>query len=437
MPRRVLMVSPHFPPDTSAGAHRVRLLAPHLPRFGWEPTVLAVDPRDVETRLDPGLAALVPADLRVIRARAWPARWTRRLGVGDLGLRALRGLHRAAGDLLARERFDAVFITIFPTYPAILGPILKRRFGAPFVLDYIDPWVGEWGRTVGGGPNGHADAKSRLSRALAARLEPRVARAAAAITAVSEGTYEAVRARHPELAATPCAAIPFGGEAADFGAARRAAPARRLWDPGDGDVHLVYVGTLLPLGIETLRAVLAAARLVRRGPARPRLRLHFVGTSNQTSADAPARVGPIAREMGVADMVTEIAPRVDYLDALRAHLDADAVLLMGSSERHYTASKLYPALLSGRPIVAAFHEASSVVEILRRAGRPPAVRLVTYGDAERAESRSGAIADALSDLAADPAGGAGGIDPAVLDECSAEAMARRLAGVLDGVIARR
>ena len=38
--RRVLMVSPHFPPDTTAGAHRVRLLAPHLAAHGWEPTVV-------------------------------------------------------------------------------------------------------------------------------------------------------------------------------------------------------------------------------------------------------------------------------------------------------------------------------------------------------------------------------------------------------------
>ena len=52
--RRVLMVSPHFPPDTNAAAHRVRLLAPHLPQFGWEPVVVAVDPDGYEGRLDSG-----------------------------------------------------------------------------------------------------------------------------------------------------------------------------------------------------------------------------------------------------------------------------------------------------------------------------------------------------------------------------------------------
>jgi hypothetical protein len=66
------MVSPHFPPDTSAGAHRVRLLAPHLAALGWRPTVVTVEPGGYEGRLDAELAALVPADLEVVRAPALP-----------------------------------------------------------------------------------------------------------------------------------------------------------------------------------------------------------------------------------------------------------------------------------------------------------------------------------------------------------------------------
>ena len=164
--RRLLMISPHFPPDSSAGTHRVRLLAPHLSGYGWEPTVLTVAEQDYEGRLDPDLASLVPASLRVVRARALSAHLTRAVGLGDLGLRALPGLRRAAWDLLERDRFDAVFITIYPTYPAVLGPMIKRRFGMPFVLDYQDPWVGAWGRDVGGGANGAVDFKSRSTRAI-------------------------------------------------------------------------------------------------------------------------------------------------------------------------------------------------------------------------------------------------------------------------------
>ena len=53
MSRRVLMVSPHFPPDSSAATHRVRLLAPAVAAMGWEPTVLTLTPESYEGALEP------------------------------------------------------------------------------------------------------------------------------------------------------------------------------------------------------------------------------------------------------------------------------------------------------------------------------------------------------------------------------------------------
>ena len=432
---RVLMVSPHFPPDTSAGAHRVRLLAPHLPQYGWEATVVSVDPRDYESRLDLGLAELVPPSLRVIRCRALPVHWTRRIGVGDLGLRAFHGLRRTCAALLRSERFDAVFITIYPSYPALLGPILKRKFELPFVLDYQDPWVGAWGETVGGGPNGKPDLKSWFSRTVAMRLEPRTARAADAITAVSSGTYEAIRLRNPDLQQTPCVAIPLGGEPADFDHLRAQPWGNKYFDPNNGQCHICYMGTLLPLGFETLRAVLKAVALLRqrRPELYARLRLCFFGTSNQSTADAPQRVVPVARALGVSDCVVEVAPRIDYLDALTVQTQATAILMMGSSESHYTASKLYPGLLAKRPILAVYHEASSVVEILRHAAHPPTARIVTYNDTDRAESRLETIYTELAALIENPVYDPTAIDMGAVTEFSAQSLAGKLATVLEQV----
>lgn len=429
------MVSPHFPPDTSAGTHRVRLLAPHLAKFGWEPTVVTVDPRDYESRLDQGLAELVSPNLQVIRSRAWPVGMTRQLGIGDLGLRAMRGLYRTCAELLTRERFDVLFITIYPSYPALLGPMLKRRFGIPFVLDYQDPWVGSWGLTVGGGTNGQPDFKSRLSRFVATRLEPMAARAADAITAVSAGTYEAIRERYRGFDDKLYAAIPLGGEPNDFARLFDHPRTNPYFHPGDGFCHVCYVGTLLPLGFETLRALLKAASLLRQRQPElyGKLRLHFFGTSNQTASNAALRVLLVASELGVADCVTEYAPRIDYLDALTVQTQANAILMLGSSERHYTASKLYPGLLAARPILALYHEESSVVEILRRAAKPPTVRVVTYSDARRAESRVEAIYEALAALVAEPIYRPEDVAMDEVREFSAESLAERLAKVFEGL----
>ena len=424
--RRVLMISPHFPPDSTAATHRVRLLAPYLSRYGWQPTVLTVDPRDYEGRLDPDLAASVPSDVRVIRTRAWPVSVSRVVGIGDLGLRAFHGLWREASGLLAREAFDAVFITIYPAYPALLGPLLKRRFACAFVLDYQDPWVGEWGRSAGPLAGGRPDLKSRVSRFVASRMEPYALRAADAVTAVSTATYEQALEHAPDARPRRCAEIPIGWDPGDLDRAGDGPPTF----PDDGLIHLSYVGTLLPAGYDTLRAVLAAlAELRATDPAALKLRLHFFGTSNQRTLDAPLRVMPVAAEYGLSDVVTERAVRLDYFEALRVLRHSTAVLLLGSRERHYTPSKVFPALIARRPVVAVFHDASNATDLLRRIGRAPTVRLVTY-DGTTPPSRA-AIASELSALTAQPCYDPAAINDDVLAPFSACALAGRLAKVFD------
>ena len=433
--RRVLMVTPHFPPDSSAASHRVRLLAPHLPAAGWMPTVVTVDPSAYEGRLDRDLEALVPSSVRVVRAPAWPPAATRRFGLGDLGLRAFTGLRRVCRDLLSREAFDALFITVYPVYPALLGPALKRAFDVPFVLDYQDPWVGAWGRTVGGGANGHPDWKSRASRRLGVWLEPRVVASADAIVAVSQGTIDGIVDRIPDAARVPHAVIPIGFDCADAAAIGGRSNGTAAFDGADGLVHLCYAGTLLPTGIDTLRALLRAlARARRDDPAAARLRLHFVGTSNQSSSDA-FRVLPIAADCGVADAVTEMPGRVDYLDALGLLTRASAIVLLGSAERHYTASKLYSALIARRPVVALFHEASSVVSILGAIAREPTVRMVTYGDAGPGEQQVAAMTAHLRAIAAAAVFRPEDIALDRAADLSAPGLARRLAGIFDRVAA--
>jgi hypothetical protein len=252
--------------------------------------------------------------------------------------------------------------------------------------------------------------------------------------AVSQGTLDGVTARIPSAARLPQEIVPLGFEPDDFAAVRRR-PAVTHFDAADGLVHLCYVGTLLPTGISTLRLLLRALERARReDPAAGRLRLHFFGTSNQSSSSV-SRVLPIARECGVEDVVTDVPGRLDYLEALSVLTQASAILLLGSSERHYTASKLYPALLAQRPILALFHEASSVVSILRSAGSEPTVRVVTYGDDDARDGLVGDVACHLRALAARSSYDPSDVALERADEYSARSLARRLAALLDRVAA--
>jgi hypothetical protein len=104
--------------------------------------------------------------------------------------------------------------------------------------------------------------------------------------------------------------------------------------------------------------------------------MHFVGTSYAPAGEGEKTLEPIAEEYGVADAVTERTDRIPYFQSLRLLRDADHLVVPGSDDPDYTASKLYPYILSERPVLAAFHENSSVVDILRATGAGTAV---TFG----------------------------------------------------------
>jgi len=108
---------------------------------------------------------------------------------------------------------------------------------------------------------------------------------------------------------------------------------------------------------------------------------------------------------------------------------------MGSRELHYTPSKVFPAMLSGRPLLALYHAGSTATDLLRRFGGPPAVRLVTYDNDRPVAGRVDEIATHLCDLVRRPQYDETAVDRRVLDAVSARSLAARLAGVLDRVSA--
>ena len=79
-------------------------------------------------------------------------------------------------------------------------------------------------------------------------------------------------------------------------------------------------------------------------------------------------------------MVVELKSRIPYLEVLHHLSNAAGVLAIGSTEEHYTASKIFQSLLSGKKIFPVFHYKSTVVEILNKSNA--AHYLVTYNPDE-------------------------------------------------------
>jgi Glycosyl transferase 4-like domain len=426
MPRRVLIISPYFPPSTVAGVHRARHLAKHLPAAGWEPTILCVDESFQTERLDQGLVDLLPGSIDIVKVRAISARAMRRIGIGDIGIRSYFYLSHAIRKIVLARGIDIVMISGAPFYPFLLARQVKRELKRPVVLDFQDPWVSRWGATRA--PLTKAWAAHRM----ATMLEPIAINSADFITSVSERQNEELLARHPTFPQDRVAALPIGGDPDDYVYLRAHPPREREVVLPRDSINMSYVGTALPRSEPLFNALFSAvAKLsATNEPWMKRLRLNFVGTSNQPNGFGAFRVKALAEKFGIGHLVRETPQRIPYLQAIDLLANSQALLLIGSDEPHYTASKIYPALLSGRPFLALFHKASSAYDILTRSGGG---RTVGFGShAELAETTDDVV-NSLRDVALAP-GEIRSADRSVVASYEAGAIAARYASIFDHLV---
>lgn len=358
--KKILIISPHFPPSNLTAVHRSRLFANHLASFGWQPVLLVVDEKYYEEQLDHDLVKLLPEDLRIEKVSAFPV--TRPRLVGDIGLRGFFQLYRKARALIKAENIDFLYIPIPSFYIALLGRWLHATTGVSYGIDYIDPWVHQF-------PGSHAFfSRARLSTLVARLLEPIAIKKASLITGVAEGYYKGVQERNPGLMNTCLfGAMPYGGEKADHEKIGSIGKQPYLFSPKPGKRQLVYAGTLLPRAYAPLEAIFAAIAADR--DQFKDLELHFIGTGKTFDDPEGYNVKLIAEKYGLwHTVVFEYPKRIPYLDVL-IHLDAaDGILILGSTEPHYTPSKAYQGVLAGKPILAALHRASTAVAIISQSG---------------------------------------------------------------------
>ena len=274
---------------------------------------------------------------------------------------------RKAGERLIREEhFDLVFFSTTQFGAFSLGPLWKKKFGIPYVLDYQDPWVNDYYKDTGTPPPG-GRLKFGLSQWTARRREPAALRDASGIIAVS-GAYGPMLSRNrPWFDAKSVRLLPFGASEKDIAIARMHAPSSPLVPFGDGHFHHVYAGRCGPDMSISLGILFRAFKqfLVESPAEAERIRFHFIGTDY-----APRPLGrewalPVAKAEGVEGFVSEHCYRIPYFDSLWYLTRADALVVAGSNDPTYSASKVYPYILARRPLLLVFNANSPVMAIAK------------------------------------------------------------------------
>jgi len=363
--KKILIISPNFPPINAADMHRVRQSLRYLPEMGWKATVVAVQPQFVEMSEDPLLTETIPADAEIIRIKALHPTTTRKIGLGNLGYRSLWSYLKTCNRLIRQNRYDLVYFstTAFPVM--VLGRYWKSKFGIPYIIDMQDPWRNDFYLDK---PKHERPPKFFLAYNMDKYMEAYTMRRVDGIVSVSAGYPKTLLERYPNLKPGICTVIPFGGASIDFEILRKARLKNPLFTPANQTINIAYIGRG---GHDMALAVGGIFNAVKSGlsvaPALfSRIRFFFVGTSYAADGQGKKTIEPIAAGCGIADQVTEITDRLPYFTALQVLLDADLLVIPGSTDTNYTASKLYPYILANRPLLAVFNEQSSVVEILAK-----------------------------------------------------------------------
>ena len=445
---RVLVITYFFPPVGGGGVVRTLKYVTYLPRWGWQPVVIAPGDPAFPVR-DKSLIATLATDLEVHRTASlepgrMPTLATRLLsrrrsssaGVevdltttsapGSRSMRVLRkasiGWNRVWAVLLfpesaiawmpfavraglkanKRRRIDVIYSSALPISTHIAAGLIKGRTHRAWVADFRDPWIG----------NPFAAPMSRPKRWMQRRTERWIVKRADVVTVAVEAMRVQFAERYPDLA-HKFVHIPNGYDRADLIGIEPEAP------PRPGGFHLLYAGSLYRpkelevflLGVELLFA--------RRPDLRERLKVDFVGRVNEANTRVAAEFTTSER-LGAVVAFEGFIPR---RRALARMAGADALLQLMpdlAGAEIFVGGKLGEYLAFDRPILAVMPpgEGRALVE-----GLPMGIV---------ADVEPGSVADALQRLLDDtpvptPADPTGRFDRANL--------AGELADVLDTVVA--
>lgn len=393
----VLIITYHFPPSAASGSFRLLGFAQHLPRYGYQVSVVAPPTMPWEP-VDASLSARVPPETRIYPVDyptdIWKGfRWLSPFGVW-------LWYARSAVTRAIREQKPDVILTSGPPHCVhFLGWDAQRRFRIPWVVDCRDPWVTTSDVTP---VRGWKAIRERFwERRVFARADAIVANAPCARQKLAEAIPSIAGKLH---------SIPNGYDPEIF----PPVPAR---DPGP--VRILHAGQLYA-GRDP-RPILDAVAGIEPGSV-PAFQMEFFGRTNYSRG---ADLAQDAVQRGLKDTIL-CRGQVTYRQSLEEMARADVLLLMDTPHRLIgVPAKLYEYLGAGRPVLATGETNGDLAAILKESGVP--FRIAGPND-------PAAIRSAIVELVR---GIAGGSLPPIQDEArrqfTREALAGRLASLFDSL----
>ena len=240
--KKVLIIAYHFPPQSGSSGHlRTLKFCRYLSESGWLPFVITTHPRAYE-QLDPSQLSRIPPEVKVCRAFAFDTRrhlsfrgrYPRWLALPDRWVSWTLGALPAGWQMIRREKIDVIYTTFPIASSVLIGWLLHRLTGKPWVVDIRDPMTEDDFPTD--------PTTWRLYR----WLEQKAVRDADRLVFTAPSAIRMYRERYPGLPPERTVLIPNGYDEEDFQGLDPQPTHPALTDVGERPLRLVHMGVLYP-----------------------------------------------------------------------------------------------------------------------------------------------------------------------------------------------
>ena len=360
--KKVLFISYYFPPAGGSAVQRALKFVKYLPRFGWNPIVLTAKMNDYALK-DESLLANIPPGIRAYRSSAPDFyRFFSKLDKNTKHHADLTAIavNDKSGDsimnrlafflrntffipdarilwlpsallkglkIIKKEGVELIFTTSPPFTTAIVGMLLSKMTGIPWISDYRDPWTQAY----------YYFNRPKPSKMNEEYLEKKCLVTAKKIISINEPLLSGLSEKYQGIHVSESSIIPNGFDPDDF---------KNLKPIKDNYFTMTYTGTQ-NARMHAGTFLQAVKKLCLANPLfYKKIRLNFIG-----------RIGPDIKRLFEDQILRKrihIFPHMSHHECLRYTAGSDILLLLipnVPNNELIVTGKLFEYLITGNPIL--------------------------------------------------------------------------------------
>lgn len=360
---KVLILAYYFPPLGMSGVQRTLKFAKYMSDYNWKPTVITTGKTGYFAHDTSLLKEAEESDIEIIRTDSYdpnallakqgtikmPNEKVRKtlssisktIFIPDNKLSWSKRAYETAKELLSKEKFDIIYVTVPPFSAFMTAAKLRKEFNIPLFVDYRDLWYG----------NQYAFYPTFYHKAKHKALETECLRVADKIIAVNRRVKEKLLTTYNFLNHDEVEIIPHGYDSADFKEIKLTEKQSRV---NANKIRLTYSGIFYE-SVTPKHFLKAFKKLtIDRPDVAANYELHFVGYLRNENLR-------LIQKLKLKEYVFDQG-YLDHKDAVRKLMESDVLwMTLGNNDdmQNVTPGKLYEYFGTRKPVLALVPDGAS------------------------------------------------------------------------------